>query len=76
MIVDAIVVVVQVVVPMIENAQGAQAEASGGPEGNGSDPFANKLEAFFDIGVLKFSRDKGPLVAIKWIVHIQRMVYI
>lgn len=66
---DAISAVVQAVVPTIQNTQWTQGGAEVGPRGNGSDLFAKRLNAFLDIGMLKFSSDKGPMEAFKWIIH-------
>lgn len=38
-------------------------------------PFAKRMKAFADIGVLKFSGDEDLMVAFKWNMHAHRMVY-
>lgn len=71
---DAIVAAVLAVVHTI---QGARVGIRGTIElgGNGGDPFSKRLKALFDIRVVKFSRDRGPMTTFKWIVHTKRMVF-
>lgn len=64
-----------VVLSAMKNAQAAQVGAVNGPSRNASDPFPKWQETFADIGLIKFSCNKGPMMTFKWIVYAQRMVY-
>lgn len=72
-IIDTIHIAVQVVICAIQNANGqeaygAQARATGGSAGNGSDPFAKRLNTFGDTGMVRFIGDEGHMVTFKKMV--------
>lgn len=35
----------------------------------GGDPFSNRLEAFLDVGVVKYIDNEGVLETVKWLDH-------